>query len=122
MTRIPTEEFQGRLEGAQEEMERQHLDALMVYGDEYRKENLRYFCNFWPIFERAALLIPRQGKPVLVTAPEGEAYAREMSAWRTIRNVKEFLCVSVPDSIEYPWAEFSSLGDLLREALGGGKR
>ena len=31
----------------QEEMGRAGLDAVLVYGDEYRKENLRYVCNFW---------------------------------------------------------------------------
>jgi hypothetical protein len=57
-----------------------NLDALMVYGDEYRQENLRYVCNFWPIFERGACFIPRRGEPIFVGAPEGEHNAREMCA------------------------------------------
>ncbi len=85
------------------------LDALMVYGDEYRKENLRYVSNFWPIFERGACFIPRRGTPILAGAPEGERYAREMSAWDDVRNIKEFACVSVPEEIDYPLATFSSL-------------
>ncbi len=39
-------------------MSKQKLDALLVYGDEYRRENLRYVSNFWPIFERGACVIP----------------------------------------------------------------
>jgi len=93
-----------------------------VYGDEYRKENLRYVCNFWPIFERAACFIPREGEPMVAGAPEGEIYAKEMSAWNDYRNIKEFLCVTVPDEIDYPLAEFSSLEDILSEILHDGKR
>src|SRR5262245_59967628 len=94
MVRISNEEFVHRIERIQESMARDRLDALMVYGDEYRKEQLRYVCNFWPIFERGACFIPKRGEPILVGAPEGERYAREMCPWQDIRNIKEFACVS----------------------------
>jgi len=122
MTAILQSEFEERIARIQEELARRNLDCLMVYGDEYRKENLRYVCNFWPIFERAACFIPRKGPPIQAGAPEGEQYAREMSAWKDIRNIKEFACVSVPEEIDFPLAAFSSLKDILRETLGGGKR
>jgi Xaa-Pro aminopeptidase len=92
----------------------------MVYGDEYRKENLRYVSNFWPIFERAACFIPKKGRPVLAGAPEGQFYAKEMSVWDDVRNVKEFACVSVPEEIDYPLAAFSSFHEILGEVLRGG--
>lgn len=120
--RIPKSEFSRRIAAIQEAMDAEKLDALMVYGDEYRKENLRYVSNFWPIFERGACFIPRRGKPILAGAPEGERYAREMSAWDDVRNIKEFACVSVPEEINYPLATFSSLRAILRETLDGGKR
>jgi Xaa-Pro aminopeptidase len=120
--KISKAEFQQRIARIQEQMERQQLDAMLVYGDEYRKENLRYVSNFWPIFERGACFIPRQGQPILAGAPEGEQYAREMSVWDDLRNIKEFACVSVPEEIDYPLATFSSLGEILGEVLGGGKR
>ena len=74
--RISREEFQSRIHAIQGDLERRGLDALVVYGDEYRKENLRYVCNFWPIFERGACFIPRAGDPILAGAPE--AYARAL--------------------------------------------
>ena len=120
--RIPRDEFVRRIRCIQEGLERERLDALLVYGDEYRKENLRYVCNFWPIFERGACLIPKQGDPILAGAPEGELYAREMCVWDDVRNVKEFACVSVPEEIDYPLAAFSSLREILGDILGGGKR
>lgn len=120
--RISKQEFRQRIQRVQELMAAERLDGLVVYGDEYRKENLRYVSNYWPIFERGACFIPRQGRPILAGAPEGERYAREMSVIEDVRNIKEFACVSVPDEIDYPLAEFSSLRAILRETLGGGKR
>lgn len=124
MSRIKIEksEFIKRIERIQEAMEKEGLDALMVYGDEYRKENLRYVCNFWPIFERGACFIPRRGKPIYAGAPEGERYAREMCVWDDIRNIREFACVSVPEAIDFPLAKFSSFKAILGEVLRGGKR
>lgn len=122
MIKIPETEFQERIIRLQSEMDKANLDAIAVYGDEYRKENLRYVCNFWPIFERGICVIPKAGEPVLAGAPEGENYAREMSVWSDYRNVKEFACVSVPEEIDYPLATFSSLKDILQNALKGGKR
>jgi len=119
---ISRREFQGRVRRVQEAMARQKLDAVMVYGDEYRKENLRYVSNFWPIFERSACFIPRKGEPILACAPEGEVYAREMCAWKDVRNIKQFACVSVPEEIDYPLARFSSLDEILGEVLAGGGR
>ncbi len=122
MIKIHKEEFQRRIEKIQQALIAQNLDALMVYGDEYRKENLRYVCNFWPIFERAACFIPARGEPILAGAPEGEKYAREMCVWSDVRNVKDFACVSVPEDIDYPLARFSSFKEILSEVLRGGKR
>ena len=122
MIRIPRSEFQERIIRIQAEMEKAKLDAIAVYGDEYRKENLRYVCDFWPIFERGICVIPKCGEPVLAGAPEGEKYAREMSVWSGYHNVKEFACVSVPEEIDYPLASFSSLKDILGTALQGGRR
>jgi Xaa-Pro aminopeptidase len=119
--RIPRQEFVARITRIQEAMWGRKLHALMVYGDEYRKENLRYVCNFWPIFERGACFIPRKGEPIFAGAPEGERYARETCVWGDVRNVKEFFCVSVPEEIDYPLATFSTLKEVLRQVLGRGR-
>jgi Xaa-Pro aminopeptidase len=120
--KIKLKEFNQRIENIQRILETKKLDGVMVYGDEYRKENLRYVSNFWPIFERSACFIPLKGKPILAVAPEGEKYAREMTVWSDVRNIKEFACVSVPEEIDYPLATFSSLKEIISETLGGGRR
>lgn len=122
MIAIPKTEFAERISRVQAAIEAEKLDALMVYGDEYRRENLRYVSNFWPIFERGACFIPKSGSPILAGAPEGERYAREMYPWSDLRNIKEFACVSVPEEIEYPLASFSSLKEIIGEILHGGHR
>lgn len=122
LIRVPATEFRQRAARLQAAMVEKKLDALFVYGDEYRKENLRYVSNFWPIFERAACVIPARGEPILVVAPEGERYAREMAVWPDVRNIKEFACVSVPEEIDYPFARFSSLREIIGDALDGGNR
>ena len=119
---IPKSEFQERIVRIQAAMAEKGLDAMLVYGDEYRKENLRYVCNFWPIFERAVCVIPKNGMPLLAGAPEGENYAREMSVWEEYVNVKEFACVSVPEEIDYPLAKFTKLADVIGSALKGGRK
>jgi Xaa-Pro aminopeptidase len=119
--RIPVSEFKERIENIRKMMADRQLDALLVYGDEYRKENLRYVSNYWPIFERGALLITPDAEPILLCAPEGEQMAREMSVWQDLRLIPDFLCVTVPDKIEYPLAHYSSFGKLAEEIRAAGK-
>ena len=119
--RIPREEFHKRVERVQQVLDEQKLDALLVYGDEYRKEHLRYVTNYWPIFERGAAIIPRRGEVIVLAAPEGEEVAREMSAWQDIRLVKDFTCVTVPEEIDYPLARYTRFQDLRRELERNGR-
>ena len=98
MIRIEKAEFTRRIERIQEALDQEKLDALVVYGDEYRKENLRYVSNFWPIFERGGCFIPKQGEPILAGAPEGEVYAR--AKWMD----------DINDRLINPWTRASLLG------------
>lgn len=117
---IPKTEFEERIKKIKDKMQQKGLDAIMVYGDEYRKENLRYVSNYWPIFERGALLLGKDTLPILLCAPEGEQVAKEMNAWEDVRMVKDFLCVTVPDEIDYPFAVFTDFKSLARELRSAG--
>lgn len=116
--RIPKQEFEQRIENIRKFMTKDNLDVIFIYGDEYRKENLRYVSNYWPIFERGALLITKEEPPIVLCAPEGEQVAREMSVWPDVRLIPDFLCVTVPDEIEYPLAKFTSFQSLAAELRG----
>lgn len=108
-------EFANRINRLKSMMKRDRIDVCLVYGDEYRRENLRYLTNIWPIFERGAVIISTEGEPIVLGAPEGEVYCREMSAWQDIRLVPEFECVTVPDDIDYPYAHYITFKDLFSE-------
>ncbi len=113
--RIGEQEFRERAAALNRRMHEMDLDAVFVYGDEYRKENLRYVSNYWPMFERGAMLMQRDGEPMVLCAPEGEQVAREMSVWKDVRLVPDFLCVTVPDTIDYPLATYTSFSALAEE-------
>ncbi len=118
--KIPNEEFELRIKNIRRLMSHNKIDAMLVYGDEYRKENLRYVSDFWPIFERGALLIGKNSEPVLLCAPEAEKLAYEMSAWKNIKVVKDFLCVTVPDEINYPHARYTDFYEMAKELNAAG--
>ncbi|MFC5403398.1 M24 family metallopeptidase [Cohnella soli] len=115
MNGIPAEEFRVRADRLRGLMKEKGLQACLIYGDEYRKENLRYMCNYWPLFERGAVLVPLIGEPIVIAAPEGELMCREMAAWPDVRLLPQFTCVTVPDEIEYPQANYTSLKAILAE-------
>ena len=120
---IPKEEFQQRIYNLKEKMRAYGLDILFVYGDEYRKDNLRYVSNYWPIFERGGMFLGVDREPIVLCAPEGEQVAKEMSVWSDVRMLPDFLCVTVPDTIDYPQAHYTSFRSLAEEIGGGaGKR
>ena len=106
---IPMQEFRNRFKSFYKEMESTGVDTLMVIGDEYRKENLRYSCNYWPLFERGIAIFNLNHDPILLAAPEGEKVAIEMSAIEDIRLTKECAAVTVAEEIDYPLAKYTSL-------------
>jgi len=113
--KISTVEFEKRIDKFKSIMREDKVDALFVYGDEYRKENLRYVSNYWPLFERGALICGINSFPTVLCAPEGELVAKEMSVWPDVRVVPDFLCVTVFDTIEYPQATYTSFYALAEE-------
>ncbi|NLA92159.1 MAG: hypothetical protein GX842_01800 [Spirochaetales bacterium] len=62
---IKKEEYQARLRKLQERMAKDSVDMFIIYGDEFRRENLRYMANYWPIFERGILLVSLHQDPIL---------------------------------------------------------
>jgi Xaa-Pro aminopeptidase len=121
MTRLPLSEFRGRIDRIQEIMVRDKTDIFIIYGDEYRRENLRYVCNYWPIFERGMLLVKPESDPVLLVSPECEHLAGEMSPWQDIRLVREVGMSYVPEEVDFANIQFTTIGDVVRELTAGKK-
>lgn len=121
MSGIPKSEFIKRIENLRKKMSEDGADIFIVYGDEYRRENLRYVSNYWPIFERGMLVVGTDKEPVLLASPECEHLAKEMSVWQDIRLVRDVGMSYVPEEVEFTNTEFTDLKTVVKEISSGKK-
>lgn len=102
-------------------LQAQNLDLALIYYDEFNIGNGWYLTGWCPQFESGAVLVPRQGTPMLLGGPESEPFAKLDSAITETRNFPVFM---VPDE-EYPAAtiiDFPALFAELNRTLGKVKR
>ena len=77
---LPKEEYEKRVEKLQSLMKKNDLDLIACYSSECESGVIRYFTGFWPFFDFASLLIPREGEPILLTGgPESADFAKVSS-------------------------------------------
>ena len=115
---ITIEEYKKRLAQIREHMVKHNADIFLVYGDEFRRENLRYMTNYWPIFERGILLVSLTKDPILLVSPECEHIARADSIWQDIRLIKDVGMSYVPEEVEFTNVDFTSLKAVVQEVTG----
>ncbi|MDZ4198686.1 MAG: Xaa-Pro peptidase family protein [Kiritimatiellia bacterium] len=108
------EESAVRISRVQAYLEANHLDLALVYYDEFNIGNGWYLTGWCPQFESGAVLIPRQGEPMLLGGPESEPFAQMDSAITETRNFPVFM---VPDE-EYPNATIIDFPKLFAELSG----
>ncbi|MHB9130010.1 MAG: M24 family metallopeptidase [Armatimonadota bacterium] len=114
---LPIEERNQRLQRLRQLMEKQRLDAALVYYDEFNIGNGWYLTGWCPQFESGAVLVPATGEPIILGGPESEPFAKLDSAITETRNFPVFM---VPDE-EYPNAtiiDFPALFAELTSTLG----
>ncbi len=114
-------ESAARLAAVRQILEAKNLDLALVYYDESNIGNGWYLTGWCPQFESGAVLVPRQGTPLLLGGPESEPFAKQDSAVKETRNFKAFM---VPDE-EYPAAtiiDFPQLFAELNSTIGTVKR
>jgi len=87
---IPDAEYADRLRKAQELMRRSGFDVLLANSNEADFANVRYFSDYWPLFEIAGVVISPQGKAALLIGPESEAFARDRSKIQPIYKMVEY--------------------------------
>ena len=112
---IPQEEFDLRVKKVQAAMAEQGYDLLLAYGNEAEPQYVRYFSNYWPSFETAGVLIPREGTPLLLIGPESYTYAADRSKIPGIRLLKAFRESSEP---EYPGKKLDTFRSVFAEVWG----
>ena len=66
------------------------LDVLVVNSNEADYANVRYFSNFWPLFETAGVAISPSGKAALMVGPESGKYAADRSMIQNIFQLMEY--------------------------------
>jgi Xaa-Pro aminopeptidase len=115
------DERDARLAKARQIMASHGLDIMLVYYDEFNIGNGWYLTGWCPQFESGAVLIPKNGEPLILGGPESEPFAQQNSAITETRNFPVFM---VPDE-EYPNAviiDFPKLFAELTRKLGVIKR
>lgn len=97
---LPAGEYQDRLDRTRAAMEAEGLEALFVYGDEYRPGMPRYYSNFNTINvveeSTQAVFLPRGGPPVLFVGPLNADGARRESWIEDVRSAFD-LDVHLPE-------------------------
>lgn len=105
---IPEAEFAGRIQRARKLTAQAGLDALLVHSNEAEMANVRYFSDYWPIFEAAGVLIPAEGEAALLIGPESETFARDRSRIPAIHKLIEYREPAEPDYPDIKVVTFQS--------------
>ena len=106
-----------RVDAVKSILREKNLDLALVYYDEFNIGNGWYLTGWCPQFESGAVLVPREGKAMLLGGPESEPFAKQDSAITETRNFPAFM---VPDE-EYPASiiiDFPKLFAELKKSLG----
>jgi len=77
--------YKERIKRVKQKLEEKNLDAFIGYGSECESGTIRYLTGFWPFFDFASVIIPKEGNPVLLTGgPESLDFAEVFSKIKNI--------------------------------------
>ena len=121
---IPPEEFPRRWRQVQALMQAEELDLLLAYGNDravFGPAHVRWMADIPVHFEPMAVLVPRDGGPVLVCGPESDQYALRVGKVRDVRVLREF----THQDEDYPYSRIETLAEVvagLTSAVGTVRR
>jgi Xaa-Pro aminopeptidase len=110
---IGESEFAERAARLQHLVAAEGLDVLLVNSSESDFANVRYLCDYWPVFEFAGVVVPPSGALTLLIGPESETFARDRSRIPRIRLLSEYRESADPS---YPDIEVSTYASCFAEA------
>jgi Xaa-Pro aminopeptidase len=114
---LPSTEYAKRIAKLQTELKRAGLDCLVGYSSENETGTTRYLAGFWPFFDFAGMIVPAQGKAVLITGgPESFEFAKKFSQAPKIRINPLLVETSAPEWV--PKVHGESFKTLLPAACG----
>ena len=109
---IPQSEFDARLAATRKAMAAQGLDLLLAFSTESEPAYVRYYADYWPSFETAAVLISVDGPAALLIGPESRTYATARTRLPRVIQLMDFRESSQPD---YPGSRLPTWRDLAAE-------
>jgi Xaa-Pro aminopeptidase len=116
---IPEAEYQARVKKAAALVAQRGLDVLVVHSTEADYANVRYFSDFWPLFETAGVAISPSGKAALMVGPESGKYAADRSKIPNIFQLMEYRESADP---AYPEFKASKYTDVFRSISVTGRK
>lgn len=116
MIKIPLDEFSLRIKNAQQLMVKENIDLLFAFGNEAEPQYQKYFSNYWPSFETAAVIIGKIGEPILLVGPESLDRAKKLGTIAKVRKLSVFRESASP---AYYDSSFSSMDQVIDECIGG---
>lgn len=115
---LPPSEYVGRVKRLQAEMKRQEIDAFVGYASECESATSRFLTGFWPFFDFAGVVVPAEGRAVLVTGgPESYEFAKVFSHGADIVINPLLVETSAPEWV--PEVSGESFVQILPRACGG---
>ncbi|GHU65976.1 proline dipeptidase [Clostridia bacterium] len=103
---IPRSEYDRRIAAIQKTLNEENIDLLVTHACECESANVRYLTNFWAVFDFVGVLVPREGKPILLTGgPESYDFAVEFAQIDDVRVHPMYVETSAPewDKPTNPW-------------------
>jgi Xaa-Pro aminopeptidase len=118
INKIPITEYEERIKKIQNILREKNIDVLVVFGTDSEPQNLIYLSNYWPQFETASVVVPKDGSPVLVIGPESKTFAEDYSVIKKIFQVIEHRESSEPN---YPDQKLDTYSEIFDFVLNGSK-
>ncbi len=87
---IPDHEYRERIARAAKLVRERGLDAMLVCSTESDYANARYFSGFWPLFERAGVVIAANGDAALLVGPESAVFGKDFGKLEKVFVLREF--------------------------------
>jgi Xaa-Pro aminopeptidase len=83
---LPVAELATRLAAVQTVLRTKGVDAVVVYSDVWRSNDVRYLSNYMPYWNRAFAVVPRDEKPILLCSlsPRVYPWIKSVTAHETI--------------------------------------
>jgi len=112
---ITREEYKERWRKVQESMAAKGYDLLYVCGSELDRSDAAWLTGaFDPMIERYAVILPPEGRPIILAGSEG-GHVLEESAERSGADIALLREFQISDE-EYRWARFVGLREVLSRA------